>query len=123
MGLGDYDVLAFWPGKDLLLNIEDKDILPPFCLKDAKTIREEIFGRCNRNEGYLRKVERRALHLSQHVQRISDIFGWKVNSKELPAVISIFVSRHSYWWTKFPPRSTNVHFVRIDLLDDFLRDL
>jgi hypothetical protein len=121
--LGDYDVLAFWPGKNMILNIEDKDIIPPYCLKDAKTIREDIFGHSPRDQGYLVKVEKRALYLSKHLQEIVGILGWKVNPNELPTVVSLFVTRHSYWWTKFPPRPTNVYFVRIDMLDRFLNDL
>jgi hypothetical protein len=122
-GLGDYDVLAFWPDKNLILNIEDKDILPSFCMKDAKTIREEIFGHSEIDKGYLVKVEKRAAYLSQHLIKISNFLGWKVDSHKLPTVISIFVSRYSYWWTKFPPWSTDVYFSQIELLDNFLSAL
>jgi len=42
--LGDYDVLAFYPQANTILNIECKNILPVYCIKDAKTLRETIFG-------------------------------------------------------------------------------
>ena len=86
-------------------------------------IRDDIFGHSARDEGYLVRVEKRALYLSQHLQEIAGILGWKINPNELPTIVSLFVTRHSYWWTKFPPRPTNVCFVRIDMLDRFLNDL
>jgi len=121
--LGDYDVLAFYPAKNVVLNIETKDILPAFCLKDAKRIREKIFGRRSKNGGYLEKIEKRETHLSNHLIEIAKLLGWSVDFKKLPRVVSVYVSRHSYWWTKFPPRSTDVKFIRVDLLDKFLNDL
>jgi len=122
-GLGDYDVLAFYPERNAVLNIECKDILPVYCLKDAKRLREKIFGRPDTDEGYLEKVEMRAAHLSDRLVEIAKALEWSVDPHKLPKVISVFVSRRSYWWTRFPPRSTDVNFLRIDLLSEFLDNL
>jgi len=121
--LGDYDVLAFYPEKEVVLNIECKDIVPAYCLKDAKRIREKIFGRLDKDQGYLEKVETRAAYLSDHLGEIAEALDWSVDPHNLPRVASIFVSRHSHWWTRFPPRPTEVNFVRVDLLSQFLNNL
>jgi hypothetical protein len=42
--LGDYDVLAFLPEKNIILNIECKEISPAFCAKDAKRMREKFLA-------------------------------------------------------------------------------
>lgn len=120
--LGDYDVLAFYPEKNVVLNIEDKDILPAFCLKDSKRLRDYIFG-SKKDERYLEKVEKRGTYLANNLVKIARLLGWSIDTDKLPKVISLFISRQSYWWTRFPPRSTKVKFLRIDLLSKFLEDL
>ena len=122
-GLGDYDVLAFYPEKNTVFNIECKDILPVYCLKDAKRLREKIFGGPDTDRGYLEKVEMRAVYLSEHLVEIAKALKWSVDPDNLPKVVSIVVSRHSYWWTRFPPRSTDVNFLQVDLLSQFLDNL
>lgn len=121
--LGDFDVLAYYPQKNVVINIEDKDLLPPFCLKDAKRVRERIFGRTGANDGYLGKVERRAAYLKKDMKKIAKLLGWQVDQSKLPKVISLFVSRQAYWWTKFPPKQTEVKFLRIDMLNEFIKSL
>jgi hypothetical protein len=124
--LGDYDVLAMPQGENILLNIECKIMDPPFCLKDARRLRERIFGRKKTNgtfqEGYLQKVERRADHLSKHANRIIRALGWST-AKDQAQVISIFVTQLEFWWTRFPPVSTEVKFVQIRTLHDLLYEM
>ena len=38
-------------------------------------------------------------------------------------VVSIFMTPNSFWWTKFPPVETDVNFVELSLLEDFIRSL
>lgn len=121
--LGDYDVLSFYPEGNVVLNIENKDILPAFCLKDAKRIREKIFGKSDKDRGYLEKVEKRENYLKNNLVKISKALNFSINPNDLPRVISLFVSRRSYWWTRFPLRQTKVKFLRIDLLSNFLENL
>lgn len=125
--LGEYDVLAYIPQKNILLNIECKDIIGAFCLKDAKRIRDRIFrpeqekGRRVKNPGNLLKVEQRELWLSKNVSTFAKVLKWPI--RQDPKIISIYVTRTDYWWTKFPPRPTSVKFMRIDFLDNFIKDL
>ena len=125
--LGEYDVLAYLPQQNILLNIECKDIIGAFCLKDAKRIRDRIFrleqekGRKVKNPGNLLKVEKRETWLSKNVPTFAKILKWPI--KQDPKIVSIYVTRTDYWWTKFPPRSTTVKFMRIDFLDKFIKNL
>jgi hypothetical protein len=116
--------LAYFPHHNVLLNIECKDILPAFCMKDDSRIRRKFFGDNSLdNKGYLGKVENRATYLCQHTQRILEIFDWKSLHEESPTIISIFVTRRSYWWTRFPPVETDVRFMTVAKLRDFLVNL
>src|SRR6185436_10328625 len=78
--LGDYDVLAFLEAKNILLYIECKVIDPPYCLKDARRLREKIFGRIKKDGSfqgeYLQKVERRAEYLSAHSEEVMAALTW-----------------------------------------------
>jgi len=122
--LGDYDVLAYIQDINTLFNIECKDIISAYCLKDAKRIRDRIFrpevekGRKVNNPGNLIKVEKREDWLRNNFSIFASILKWPVKAK--PKVVSIYVTRMDYWWTKFPPRDTSVIFIRIDFLDNFI---
>jgi hypothetical protein len=119
--LGDYDVLAYYMEKNIILIVEDKDILPPFCLKDAKRVREKIFGRTPKDDGYLGKIERREKYIIQNINKIAQFLKWNIDPNNPPRVVSLFVSRYTYWWTKFPPKETGVKFMRIDFLEEFIK--
>ena len=122
--LGDYDVLAYLKDFNILLNVECKDILPAFCMKDDSRIRRKFFGDGNTDDrGYLGKVENRAAYLTKNIHSILKIFGWENISGNEPTVISIFVSRYSYWWTRFPSLETDVKFTTLNMLREFLEKL
>jgi hypothetical protein len=67
-------------------------------------------------------VEDRAAYLDKEYQKLMAHYGWKEPSSS-PKVVSIFLTKMGYWWMKAPPIETEVHFVQIKLLDDFLRTL
>jgi len=125
--IGEYDVLAYLPQKNILLNIECKDIIGAYCLKDAKRIRDRIFrpevekGRKVKNPGNLIKVEKREDWLRKNSSTFASVLKWPIKAK--PKIISIYVTRMDYWWTKFPPRKTSVEFLRIDFLDSFIASI
>jgi len=122
--IGEYDVLAYLPKENILLNIECKDISPAFCLKDTKTLREKIFGKQKTSKkGYLLKVEKREEYLKKHLLNFKNILNWPIDLVNPPQVISLFISRYNYWWTKYPPRKTPVSFMRIDILNNYLTEL
>jgi len=122
-GLGDYDVIAFYPEKNVILNVECKDILPVYCLKDAKGLRETIFGHPGRDKGHFTQIDKREGYLSAYLPDIARALGWPLDPSQLPEIITIYLSRRSYWWTHFPPYNVTAKFLRIDLLSDFIEHI
>lgn len=119
--VGEYDTLAYLKKENILLNIECKDMDSVYCLKDAKRLKEKIFRSEGKNKGNLLKVEVREKYLRDNLQSFKDKLGWPI--KKNPTIISLYVSKRYYWWTKYPPRDTSVTFLRLDLLDDYLKNL
>jgi hypothetical protein len=124
--IGDCDVLALLEDKNILLNIESKIIDPAYCLKDVKRIHAKLFGRTKTDgsfeKGYLQKVEQRENYLKQNSLEIIRKLNWAI-PKEPPKIVSIFTTQISYWWTKFPTIKTEVNFIKIKLLDDFIKNM
>ena len=119
--LGDYDVLAFLKQKNLILNIECKHLNQVFCLKDAKSLRENIFGR-GEDKGYIEKIIKRENYLKNESEKIMEIMKWPFD-KKLPEIISLFVSKNLYWWAINPPYTNNIKFVTIDSLGKYISNL
>ncbi|MHC1623835.1 MAG: hypothetical protein ACXQTR_04515 [Candidatus Methanospirareceae archaeon] len=122
--IGDIDVLAYFESHGLLLNIESKIIDHAYCLKDARRIAWKLFGRTRENgsqeEGYLHKVEKRHCYLQSKAAELIGKVGWTAPRKPL-AIVSLFVTQSSFWWTRFPQVKTDIEFVECRLLDDFVR--
>lgn len=123
LDLGDYDVLAFSPGKNIILNIECKDILPAFCPKDAKRLRETIFGKDNNDEGHFRQINKRRDYLSLHLLEIAQALKWPIDVNNLPKIVTIYLTRMTYWWTKFPAKDVKAVFVQVDMLSKLIESL
>jgi hypothetical protein len=119
--LGDYDVLTFLKQKNLILNIECKHLNQVFCLKDAKSLREDIFGK-GEDRGYIEKIIKRENYLKNESEKIMEIMNWPID-KNLPEIISLFVSKNLYWWAINPPYTTNIKFVTIDSLGKYISSL
>jgi len=125
--LGDYDVLAYLPELNLLLNIECKDIIGAFCPKDTRRLRDKIFrlefekDKKVKNPGNLIKVENREGYLKESISVFREKLNWPI--KDNAQIFSFYITRIDYWWTKFPPRKTTVKFIRIDFLNDYIRNL
>jgi hypothetical protein len=123
LGLGDYDVLAFIPEKNVILNIECKDILPAYCLKDAKRLREKIFGRHGKDRGHFEQIEKRQSYLTEEILSIAKDLSWPISVDALPKIVTIYLTRLTYWWTRFPPREVSALFLQVDMLAQFIREL
>lgn len=121
--LGDFDVLAYLPKINTVLNIECKDLLQVFCAKDGKRLKEEIFGDDKNDSGYLEKIEKRHKYLEEHSDSVFDTLKWKLGANSHCKIVSIYLSQRTYWWMFNLPRATDVKFVRIELLNDFIRSL
>ncbi len=123
LGLGDYDVLAFIPEKNVILNIECKDILPAYCLNDAKRLREKIFGRHGKDRGHFEQIEKRQSYLTEEILSIAKDLSWPISVDALPKIVTIYLTRLTYWWTRFPPREVSALFLQVDMLAQFIREL
>ena len=121
--LGDYDVLAFCLEKSIVINIECKDILPPFCLKDAKRLRETIFGVEGKDEGHFRQIRKRQDYLLKNLLVVARILNWPIDPNDLPEIINIYLTRTKYWWTRFPPKNVNTVFLQVQHLNSFIASL
>jgi hypothetical protein len=124
--IGDCDVLVYLKDKNILLNIESKIIDSPHSNKDSGRVQRNLFGRITSDgsfeKGDLQKAEDRDVYLKTKGKELIEKLGWIAPSSE-PKVISAFVTKIGFWWTKFPPTKTSVKFVEIRLLDNFIKDL
>jgi hypothetical protein len=121
--VGDFDVLAYWPDSNRWLIMECKYNQPPYCLKDARRLRERIFGRGS-DRGQFGKIEKRRSFLLEHYDRLRVLLGWPAPpSDREPTFTEVYVSRDIYWWMRNPPYNVPTSFVRIDGLDGWLRTL
>lgn len=119
--VGDFDGLAYWPNLNQWVVVECKYNQPAFCLKDARRLRERIFGRPGRDKAQFDKIERRSAFLRANVDRLRGLLGWP----DAPAgvryeVKEVYVSRHIYWWMRNSPYEVAVDFVRVDALENWL---
>jgi len=120
--VGDFDVLAYWPETNSWINVECKYNQPPFCLKDARRLRERIFGTSTDDLGQLGKIERRKTFLCNHADRLRTLLGWPSPAVKCgPVFLEVYVARDIYWWMRNPPYQVTSHFVRVDGLDAWLR--
>ncbi|MBP6003660.1 MAG: hypothetical protein KA746_09530 [Pyrinomonadaceae bacterium] len=123
--IGDIDVFALMPDRKTILNIESKVIDQAYTSKDIKRVAEKIFGRTTSKgtfeEGYVHRVELRDRFLKDSGRPLTESIWGKVEDDI--RVVSIFVTPNSFWWTKFPPINTGVHFVELSLLQDFLSSI
>jgi hypothetical protein len=118
---GDFDVLAYWPQSNTWLAVECKYNQPPYCLKDARRLRDRIFG-ISPDRGQFSKIERRRKFLSSNLDRLRVLLEWPAPTNGLSASIcEVYVSREIYWWMRSPPYNVPTHFVRVDALDRWLR--
>ncbi len=120
--VGDYDVLTYLPKSNVLLNIECKEIPHTHCMKDSSRVRRKIFD-TSKKSSYFSKILRREKYLSENLQKIVTDLKWPVDTAKPPKIINVFVPRHRNWWMKSPPSGIKAEFVRIDLLDSFLKNI
>jgi hypothetical protein len=118
--VGDYDVLSYWPQTNTWLVVECKNNKPPFCLKDSKRLCDTIFGDSEQDRGHIEKIERRhALLINRHTD-VCRLLGWP-ESEESPRIVSVYVSKELHWWMRNSPYETEAVFLRIDMLDPWIR--
>ena len=119
--VGDFDVLAYWPAQNRWLAGECKYNQPPFCLKDARRLRDRIFGIAP-DHGQFAKIERRRAFLAANLDRLRGLLKWPIPNQPIASVTELYISRDIYWWLRFPPYEVPAQFVRIDGLNAWLTE-
>ena len=120
--VGDFDGLAYWPETNQWVVAECKYNQPAFCLKDARRLRDRIFG-TSEDRGQFAKIERRRAFLHDNMERIRTALVWPPTSSSFQSrVHEVYVSRNIYWWMRNTPYPVQTHFIRVDGLDNWLQD-
>ncbi len=120
--VGDFDGLAYWPETNQWLIAECKYNQPVFCLKDGRRLRDRIFGTPTHKSQFT-KIERRRFFFNTHLDQLRLLLGWPSPQEGLlPITHEIYVSLDIYWWMRNPPYLIPTHFVRVDGLDNWLRN-
>lgn len=118
--VGDFDVLAYWPDRNFWLAIECKYNKPPFAIKDARRLREHIFGKSDAG-GHIEKIVRRRAFLSGNAERLRTLLGWPEPEVSTASGIDLYVCPRIFYWMRNPPYPVDTEFVRIDMLDAWLQ--
>ena len=119
--VGDFDGFAYWPETNQWVVAECKYNQGAYCLKDAKRLRDRIFGTSSRR-GQFDKIVKRRIFFQNHIERIRSLLDWPQPANSHPLVVhELYVSRDIFWWMLNPPYCVPTNFVRIDLLDNWLR--
>lgn len=117
--LGDYDLLAFFPQSNLVLNIECKDYYDVFCLKDASRLVRTIYGETGKT-GDIHKLIKRTNYLNEHLLSIAKKLLWKVDGINIPEIRSVFLTRNYPIWEVASPVKESVKCLGLEIFSDYL---
>ena len=111
-----------------MLAIECKNINPPYSVRDSYTVHQRLFGDPTKTKfkdrfGEVGMAERREQFLKNNKLQVLNNLWSNLNINEEIKTIYLFVSKEMFWWTKYPPRETDIIFLRIDELDEFISSL
>ena len=120
--LGDYDVLAYLQEKNIVLNIECKDLLPAYCEKDSQSLRDKIYGD-EKDKKYIGKVINRENYLIQNLDKIFSILRWECDDISQIKIFSIFTVRQLFGWYVSHPYPIDIKFVQLSKLDEFIKEI
>lgn len=121
--IGDYDCLLFIPEKNVVVSIECKHILPVFCLKDMRRLKDDFFGKNGLEEkSYVGKAQRRHDFLRNNFGKISNSLGWDISTCPKIEVKSFMLSIEPYLWTYCPPYPSSISFIILEELDYILEN-
>jgi hypothetical protein len=118
--VGDYDVLAFRPEVNQWFMVECKFNKPPFCIKDTRRLREEVFGK-TADSGQLAKIARRHAFLERHASRMLELLNWPAGVGGERRIEDFYVCPRIYPFMRRPPRVVPTQFVRLGKLDAVIR--
>jgi len=121
--LGDFDLLVLSEKHNLVLNIECKYIKPSYSMKDSKSDMEKIFYNDGKKKNYISKLAKRQHYLKQNITKVYRNLNLNFNDSEEIKVVPIFLTMSHLYWTKFPPIKTDIVFLCINELEEYLKSL
>lgn len=117
--VGDYDVLVYIPQEHTWVIVECKFNQTPYCMKDMKRLREEIFT--TEKPSHVTKIMKRYEFLKQNHQKFAKFLGYPITSAEPPIIKSLYVAKSINWVHRGYSKDSNVEFVQLDNLDFWIR--
>ncbi|MBK7144453.1 MAG: hypothetical protein IPH76_04330 [Xanthomonadales bacterium] len=118
--VGDFDVLAYRPEDNRWFMVECKYNKPPFCIKDTRRLREEVFGR-TRDSGQLAKIARRRSFLEENASRMLELLSWPTGATYERRIEDLYVCPRIFPFMRRTPRPVQTQFVRLGKLEAVLR--
>ena len=119
--LGDYDVLAYLPNKNILLNVECKHHLPAYCAKDARKYLDKMYEKDKNGLSAIDRVLNREQYAIDNYKSILKILN--VTSEIVPDIISIYVTKIRTYYIMFPKNKTNIKMLSINNLEQYINNL
>lgn len=116
--VGDYDVLVYLPNIYTWIMVECKYNQTPYCLQDARRLRDRIFG--SGKKAHVPKILKRNEFLNKNHNKICDLLDYTSGINKTPKIVMLYVSRQIYWIHRHPPTPVNIEFIQVDKLDDWL---
>lgn len=120
--IGDFDVLAYIPEKNIWINLECKYNKPYYCLKDMKRLRNTVFLGENTKKSHISKIKKRAEYLENNLEYVRGLLKWPESScQHSPQILNLYISINTYWWFRNPPIQVDINFIQIDALDNWFQ--
>lgn len=113
-------MLAYRPEDNRWFMVECKYNKPPFCIKDTRRLREEVFGRTP-DSGQLAKIARRRAFLEKHASRMLELLNWPAGADGERRIEDLYVCPRIFPFMRRTPRLVPTQFVRLGKLDALLR--
>ncbi|QLR04871.1 hypothetical protein [Providencia rettgeri] len=120
--IGDFDVLAYIPEKNIWINLECKYNKPYYCLKDMKRLRNTVFLGEGTRQSHISKIQKRAEYLENNLEYVRGLLKWPESScQHSPQILNLYISINTYWWFRNPPIQVDINFIQIDALDNWFQ--
>ena len=120
--VGDFDVFAYWPDRNLLVTVECKYNQPPYTVKDGRRLRDRIFGNAEDDKaGQFSRILRRRQFLEKNCSSMLQVLKWPESKANPVRHVELYVSRDVYYWMVHPPYNVSTKFVRVQALDNWIK--
>lgn len=116
--VGDYDVLTYIPQSNTWIMVECKYNQTPYCLQDMKRLRNRVFDEGRKT--HVPKILKRHDFLIQNHNKICELLGYVPNTRTELKIVMLYIARQIYWIHRNPPIPTEIEFIQVDKLDNWL---